>query len=206
MLSNFYFYCAHCCLLLISVISFDPQKYKGMMEKIRLSEAMGNLPILEQSDYVYSEKGNNIGKLPPSNLPYPNTGSGIVKGKMTENKWYRIAIGATGNDISSTIVNIGKMYNRGSAGSKLLYVSAEGYSYVQKIVLLDQGGGLNISKARILYKGTTTDRVMLDVYVVSTGTNDYRIAYSNNINFSFQVPEEVSETTPEGYSVKEFTL
>ena len=29
MLSNFYFYCAHCCLLLISVISFDPQKYKG---------------------------------------------------------------------------------------------------------------------------------------------------------------------------------
>ena len=37
MLSNFYFYCAHCCLLLISVISFDPQKYKGMMEKIDIT-------------------------------------------------------------------------------------------------------------------------------------------------------------------------
>nr|DAF13884.1 MAG TPA: hypothetical protein [Caudoviricetes sp.] len=32
MLSNFYFYCAHCCLLLISVISFDPQKYKNDRE------------------------------------------------------------------------------------------------------------------------------------------------------------------------------
>ena len=38
MLSNFYFYCAHCCLLLISVISFDPQKYKGMMEKIDITD------------------------------------------------------------------------------------------------------------------------------------------------------------------------
>ena len=38
MLSNFYFYCTHCCLLLISVISFDPQKYKGMMEKIDITD------------------------------------------------------------------------------------------------------------------------------------------------------------------------
>src|SRR5699024_7745166 len=44
LLSNFYFYCAHCCLLLISVISFDPQKYKGMMEKIKLSEVERGLP------------------------------------------------------------------------------------------------------------------------------------------------------------------
>ena len=39
MLSNFYFYCAHCCLLLISVISFDPQKYKGMIEKVNITDA-----------------------------------------------------------------------------------------------------------------------------------------------------------------------
>ena len=47
---------------------------------------------------------------------------------------------------------------------------------------------------------------MLDVYVYSAANNEYYIAYSNNINFTFQTPEEVSETIPDNYLVKEFSL
>jgi len=79
MLSNFYFYCAHCCLLLISVISFDPQKYKGyMIEKVNISQVMNQCQIVTDADYVYVEKENSQGKIDKdtisSLLPIKNIG------------------------------------------------------------------------------------------------------------------------------------
>lgn len=177
-----------------------------MIEKVKLSEAMNGLPTIEDSDYVLSEKGNNVGKLLSSNLPHPNTGSGIVIGDMYNGKWYRIAIGGIGSAPSSAIINVANYYSNTAPGSKLFYVSADGYSNLQSVVLLSEGGKKNISKARILYNKSTTARVMLDVYVYSDANNEYYIAYSNNINFTFQTPEEVSETIPDSYLVKEFSL
>ena len=69
MLSNFYFYCAHCCLLLISVISFDPQKYKGMIEKVNISQAMNQYQIVTDTNYVYVELADGSqGKIKKSDL------------------------------------------------------------------------------------------------------------------------------------------
>lgn len=69
MLSNFYFYCAHCCLSLISVISFDPQKYKDMIEKVNISQAMNQYQIVTDTNYVYVELADGSqGKIKKSDL------------------------------------------------------------------------------------------------------------------------------------------
>lgn len=174
-----------------------------MAEDIKENE----MTTVNSVDYVRGLKGKDSVLIKPGSLPHPNTGSGIVTGSLYNGKWYRIAIGAVGNNISSAIINIGKKYNNNTASSKLLYVSADGYSDGQSVVLLSKGGSVsNITKARILYQASTSIKVMLDIYVGSANENDYYIAYSSNINFTFQIPEEVSGTIPEGYSVKEFSI
>lgn len=177
-------------------------KSTRMIEKIKENEMTSASSV----DYVRGLKGKDSVLIAPSDLPCPNTGSGIVIGDMHNGKWYRIAIGGIGSAPSSAIINVANYYSNTAPGSKLFYVSADGYSDLQSVVLLSEGGKKNISKARILYKKSTTVRVMLDVYVYSDANNEYYIAYSNNINFTFQTPEEVSETIPDSYLVKEFSL
>lgn len=162
---------------------------------------------VDSVDYVRGLKGGKSVLIASGKLPHPNTGSGVVSGSyLSKGKWYRIAIGEFGVYSSSAIVNIATMYNNSPSGSRLLYVSADGYSNNQNVVILGKGGSINISKARILYQNLTKVKTMLDIYVESDGVNYYFISYSCNIGFAFQSPEEVSESIPEGYSVKEFTF
>lgn len=180
-----------------------PLKCENIMAEDIRENAM---TVSSSVDYVRGLKGKDSVLIRPDDLPHPNTGSGIVIGDMDNGKWYRIAIGGIGSAPSSAIINVANYYSNTAPGSKLLYVSADGYSNLQSVVLLSEGGKKNISKARILYNKNTTSRVMLDVYVYSAANNEYYIAYSNNINFTFQTPEEVSETIPDNYLVKEFSL
>lgn len=180
-----------------------PLKCENIMAEDIRENAMTSVSSV---DYVRGLKGKDSVLIRPDDLPHPNTGSGIVIGDMDNGKWYRIAIGGIGSAPSSAIINVANYYSNTAPGSKLLYVSADGYSNLQSVVLLSEGGKKNISKARILYNKNTTSRVMLDVYVYSAANNEYYIAYSNNINFTFQTPEEVSETIPDNYLVKEFSL
>ena len=64
---------------LFSVISFDPQKYKGyMIEKVNISQVMNQCQIVTDADYVYVEKENSQGKIDKdtisSLLPIKNIG------------------------------------------------------------------------------------------------------------------------------------
>lgn len=156
-------------------------------------------------DYLRGLKGKDSVLINPRDLPYPNTGGGYMASSLSNGKWYRIATGGVGSEISSAIINIGNRYNHSTPGSKLIYVCADGYSDNQIVSLLASGGNVNnISKARILYKSSIQEVVMLDIYC--SYTNDYHICYSNNIRFTFRSPEEVGESVPEGYSVKEFHI
>ena len=49
--------------MLISVISFDPQKYKGMIEKVNISQVMNQCQVVTDADYVFVEEGNRQGKM-----------------------------------------------------------------------------------------------------------------------------------------------
>ena len=95
--------------------------------------------------------------------------------------------------------------NRASL-SQLFYISAEGFGNNQVITQLAYGGDKCISKARILYKRSTTEGPIIEILVNASSENYYAFAYSNNLGFVFQEPVEVSETPEEGYSVKEFTF
>ncbi len=174
--------------------------------------AMNTFTPATDAAYIYAEvaDGTQV-KIKKSDLfktiPYPYTGCGIIISNLENGKWYRIAIGSWGSDSSSVIINTCKMYGSGAPSSRLFYVSADGYSGNQSISILGKGGtALNISKARIVYQASSAIKVMLDIYVSSSNINLYKISYSNNVNFVFQEPEEVSESIPEGYSVREFIL
>ena len=177
-----------------------------MIEKINTKDYNNGLVTEDSLNKVRAidSSGNDI--LVSPDIVANSGGCGILKGILEQNKWYRIAIGAFGSRISTAIINISKYYSNSIPGSQVFYVSADGYSNNPTVIQIARGGALIIGKARILYKESTTERIMLDVYVVSNSENLFFISYSNNINFSFQTHEEVSADIPEGYSVKEFTF
>ena len=123
--------------------------------------------------------------------------------RVLQNKWYRIALGRYGNVPHAVLLMIGNYYNNEAPNSQLLYIHADGYSDRQSIVQLANSGRV-ISKARILYKATTTDGPIVDIFIRTEKTNQLMLSYSCNINFTFQSPIEVSETPESGYTVKEF--
>lgn len=41
----------------------DPQKYKGMIEKVNISQVMNQCQVVTDADYVYVEEGNSQGKM-----------------------------------------------------------------------------------------------------------------------------------------------
>ncbi|WP_368153571.1 hypothetical protein [Bacteroides cellulosilyticus] len=120
-------------------------------------------------------------------------------------KWYRIAISRRCYMASSVLLNVGSRYTNNAPCSQLFYIALDGYSKLQNVVQLGTAGKC-ISKVRLLYKGSTTENGMIDIYISANGRNDIDFAYSNNIGFTFQKPIEVPEEPDAGYNVKEFTF
>ena len=120
-------------------------------------------------------------------------------------KWYRIAISRRCYMASSVLLNVSSRYTNNAPCSQLFYISLDGYSKLQNAVQLGASGKC-ISKVRLLYKGSTTEIGMLDIYICTNGKNDIDFSYSNNIGFTFQAPAEVPEEPDAGYNVKEFTF
>ena len=85
----------------------------------------------------------------------------------------------------------------------LFYAFAEGYDNGAFVTKVASSSIVPISKARVLYATSTTKRSFLDICVKLYRLNNFVISAAALINFKLQTPEEVSETIPEGYSVKE---
>jgi len=157
-------------------------------------------------DYVRGLKGKDSVLIKPDYLPHPNTGGGVVSADLQRVKWYRIAIGYPGNAASSGLFNIGNLYQNESPRAILFYAFAEGYENGAFVTKVASSSIVPISKARVLYAKSTTERSFLDIYVRLYGLNKFVISAAALINFKLQTPEEVSETIPEGYSVKEVSF
>ena len=157
-------------------------------------------------DYVRGLKGKDSVLIAPENLPHPNTGGGVVSANLYNGKWYRIAIGAPGNFASSGLFNIGNVFVNEASRSIFFYAFAEGYDNGAFVTKVAASSKLPISKARVLYAKSTTERSFLDIYVTLYNLNEFTISAAALINFKLQTPEEVSEAIPEGYSVKEVSF
>ena len=178
-----------------------------MLKKVTTKEYNNDL---EEKDSVHKVKavdgsGNDI--LVSSAVVANSGGCGkfTTKNKLGWGKWYRIASSVSGANPNSCLLNVGNLYVNRAALSQLFYVAAEGFETNQIIVQLANSGKA-ISKARILYKRSTTEGPIIEILVNAPNENYYAFAYSNNIGFVFQEPVEVSETPEEGYSVKEFSF
>lgn len=157
-------------------------------------------------DYVRGLKGKDSVLIKPGDLPHPNTGGGVVSANLSNGKWYRIAIGYPGNYTSSGLFNIGSNFVNEAPRSIFFYAFAEGYENGAFVTKVAASSKLPISKARVLYAKSTTERSFLDIYVTLYNLNTFTISAAALINFKLQTPEEVSETIPEGYSVKEVSF
>lgn len=179
--------------------------YKGMMETIEIGKCLSELPA-GNAGKIVGLNGNNC-VLTTSNKIVDEGGCGLLNiGTLSTGKWYRIAIGAFCNYESTMLINIGKRYNTNPSSSQLFYVFADGYSGNQFITCL-AGSSKSITKARILYKSSVSEKVILDMYISSPGNNDYHVAYSNNLGFVFSQKVVEAPNEPDaGYSVKEFTF
>ncbi|UBD69067.1 hypothetical protein NXV86_23180 [Bacteroides sp. BFG-257] len=162
---------------------------KDSLSKVKAVDASGN-DILVNSKVVAQAGG--CGSIAPSE-------------RLSQGKWYRIALGRYGNVPYAVLLIIGNYYNNEAPNSQLLYIHADGYSDRQSVVQLANSGRV-ISKARILYKASPTNGSMLDIFVRTTNSNQLMFSYSCNINFIFQSPVEVPEEPDAGYLVKEFTF
>lgn len=179
-----------------------------MLKKVTTKEYNN---ALEEKDSVHKVKavdatGNDI--LVASRVVAFSGGCGKITtvGRLAWGRWYRIASSKSGANPNSLLLNVGNLYVNSPAISQLFYISAEGFGNNQVITQLACGGDKCISKARILYKRSTTEGPIIEILVNAPNENYYAFAYSNNIGFVFQEPVEVSETPEEGYSVKEFSF
>ena len=162
---------------------------------------------VDSVDYVRGLKGKDSVLIAPDKLPHPNTGGGYIIGPIYRGKWYRIAIRATGSSPASGIFNVVNNYNNTPSKSILLYAFAEGYDNGLSIVELGSSPKKSISKARVLAAGALGKEVYLDVYTNIPGEyNEFIISAACLTGFQLHTPEEVSETIPEGYSVKEVSF
>ena len=157
-------------------------------------------------DYVRGLKGKDSVLIKPGDLPHPNTGGGVVSADLQNGKWYRIAIGYPGNAASSGLFNIGTFFVNESPRAILFYAFAEGYDNGAFVTKVASSSIVPISKARVLSIKSNSGTSYLDVFVRLNEINVVHIAASSMIGFTLQTPEEVSETIPEGYSVKEVSF
>ena len=175
-----------------------------MAEKQDIKE--NEMTTVSSVDYVRGLKGKDSVLIKPGALPHPNTGGGVVSADLQNGKWYRIAVGYPGNVASSGLFNIGNFFVNESPRAILFYAFAEGYENGAFVTKVASSSIVPISKARVLYAKSTTERSFLDIYVKLYRLNNFVISAAALINFKLQTPEEVSETIPEGYSVKEVSF
>ncbi len=148
-----------------------------MAEKQDIRE--DQMTVTSSVDYVRGMKGKNSVLINPNNLPHPNTGGQFISsGALIKGKWYRIAVGRDGS------------------------YPCSGYSSRSFIAKLASSSMLSVSKARVL-SGKVPLVSYLDIYISASLENSFYISASCLMNFKLQTPEEVGETIPEGYSVKE---
>lgn len=172
-----------------------------MAEKQDIRE--DQMTVTSSVDYVRGMKGKNSVLINPNNLPHPNTGGQFISsGALIKGKWYRIAVGRDGSYPCSGIFNIGNRFNNYNPCTVLFYSFAEGYSSRSFIAKLASSSILSVSKARVL-SGKVPLVSYLDIYISASLENSFYISASCLMNFKLQTPEEVGETIPEGYSVKE---
>lgn len=175
------------------------------MEKIEIGKCLSELPNGDAGKIVGLSGVNGVLTTPGKITEAGGCGTFLL-GSLNSEKWFRIAIGGFGSAISTALINIGKNYNNSAPTSQLLYVSADGYSGNQIATIL-ANSGISIKKMRILYKGVTSERVILDMYISpSNGLNNFHLSYSNNIGFTFQKAVEVPDAPDAGYLVREFTF
>lgn len=177
------------------------------MEKTTIKDYNNGLETKDSLSKVKAvdASGNDILVNPRIIAQAGGCGRNVPNDRVSQNKWYRIALGRYGNVPHTVLLMIGNYYNSEAPNSQLLYIHADGYSDRQSIVQLANSGEV-ISKARILYKATTTDGPILDIFVRTAKSNQLMLTYSCNMNFTFQSPVEVSEEPDTGYLVKEFTF
>ena len=131
---------------LFSVISFDPQKYKGyMIEKVNISQVMNQYQIVTDADYVYVEKGNSQGKIDKdtisSLLPIKNIG---ITDVTDLNEAYKICnAGLSILHIALTMnspvdygicIHVQRTYRGNVTGSQFIFqiVSGGGRTYIRE--------------------------------------------------------------------------
>lgn len=177
------------------------------MEKTTIKEYNNGLEIKDSLSKVKAVdvSGNDILVNPGIIAQAGGCGRNTSNDRVSQDKWYRIAFGRYGNVPHAVLLMIGNYYNSEVPSSQLLYIHADGYSDRQSIVQLANSGRV-ISKARILYKASTDNGPIIDIFVRTAKTNQLMLSYSCNINFTFQSPVEVSEEPDTGYNVKEFTF
>lgn len=61
------------------IISFDPQKYKGMIEKVNISQALNSLSVKDDADFFYGETSSEPVKIKKSDLNLQMNKANIVK-------------------------------------------------------------------------------------------------------------------------------
>lgn len=128
-------------------------------------------------------------------------GCGRFRAGLTQDKWYRIAVGDIGNRAHSAILNIGNTFNHSNPRSILLYVFSSGYT-AQTVTKLVRTG-LILSGVRLIAKYDTPP--CLDIRSALPNYNEFFLAYSCNLNFTFQTPVLVPDEVEEGYNVQVFT-
>lgn len=164
------------------------------------------MKVVDGVDYLRGIKDEDSVLLNPANLPYPNTGGSYIAGNMSYGKWYRIAVGGVGSFPSTGIFNIANNYSNEAAKGILFYAFAEGFANGSTISKIASSATSPISKARVVFAQSTSLMSFLDILVRLGGTNTLCISASSLIGFKLQIPEEVSASIPEGYSVKELAF
>jgi hypothetical protein len=178
-----------------------------MIEKVTTKDYNN---ALEEKDSLHKVKaidGSGNDMLVSPDIVAKSGGCGIYRSSsnILYGKWYRIAVGNIGHASNAVLLMVGNYFNNEAPHSQLYYISADGYSGMPSIVQLANSGRV-ISKARILYKPSTTEGPIIEIFVIALHSNKFIFSYSCNMNFTFQDPIEVSETPESGYTVKEFTF
>lgn len=128
-------------------------------------------------------------------------GCGRLTAVLAQDKWYRIAVGHIGNRVHSAILNVGNTFNHANPRSVLLYVFSSGYTGQSAAILAKTG--YILSGIRLL---TNKDNpIFLDIRSGLPNYNELFLAYSCNLNFTFQTPTLVPDEVEEGYNVQLFT-
>ena len=174
------------------------------METIQIGQCLSELPDGNASKIVGSNGVNGVLTTPAAISK--SGGCEVLRANMEGGNWYRIAIGDKGSVTSSGVFSIGNQFNNDTSSSILFHAFATGYGGFSSITKIVPPTKSPITKARVLFKGSTTDVSYLEVFISLTGINNVYISASCLIGFELSFPTKVSADIPEGYSAKEVSF